>query len=160
MGKVFTQSELVAERKAWKKEGRSVVFTNGVFDILHRGHAEYLSKSKELGDVLIVGVNTDASVRRLKGPQRPIVPEADRAYLLSQLAAVDAVTLFDEDTPLQVITALLPDILVKGADYTPETIVGRDVVEAHGGAVRTITLVPNKSTTNIVDIITQRFVKK
>jgi rfaE bifunctional protein nucleotidyltransferase chain/domain len=160
MGKVYTQNELAQERLKWKQHHQKVVFTNGVFDILHRGHAEYLNAARQLGDILIVGVNSDASVRKIKGPLRPIVPDHDRAFLLSQFAAVDGVALFDEETPFAIISLLLPDILVKGADYSLDTIVGRDVVEAAGGIVQTIPFVPNRSTTNIVDIIVSRFSKQ
>lgn len=160
MGRVYTLKELTDQRKRWKQEGRTVVFTNGVFDILHRGHVDYLAKAKALGDVLILGLNSDASVKRNKGPLRPIVPEEDRAFVLCHLASIDAVCLFDEDTPIDIISALVPDVLVKGADYTPETIVGRDVVESAGGTVRTIAFVPDRSTSGIVETILQRFVTK
>lgn len=160
MGSVYTLPELVQQRKEWKREGKSVVFTNGVFDILHRGHVEYLSKAKALGDILIIGLNSDASVKRIKGDLRPIVREADRAVVLAALASVDAVCLFDEDVPFNIISALLPDVLVKGADYTLETIVGRDVVEKAGGVVKTIEFVLDRSTTNIVETIVSRFSKK
>lgn len=157
MGKVYAPKALSALRAEWKREGRTVVFTNGVFDILHRGHVEYLSAAKRLGDVLVVGVNTDASVRRLKGPLRPVVTQDDRAYILSQLVCVDAAVLFDEDTPLELITSLVPDVLVKGADYAVENIVGREVVEKAGGTVRTIEFVPDRSTTGIVETVLARF---
>lgn len=159
MGKVFSRAELVTRRLEWKRSQKKVVFTNGVFDILHRGHVEYLSSARGLGDLLIVGVNSDASVKRIKGPLRPIVPEDDRAFIVSQLVCVDAVCLFDEDTPLNLISEVVPDVLVKGADYTLENIVGRDVVEKAGGKVQTLEFVPNRSTTNIVDTIVSRFAK-
>jgi D-beta-D-heptose 7-phosphate kinase/D-beta-D-heptose 1-phosphate adenosyltransferase len=126
------------------------VFTNGVFDLLHPGHVRYLQQARALGDLLIVGLNTDAPVRRNKGPERPITPEAERAEVLAALACVDAVTLFDEDTPLAVITAVLPDVLVKGADWAHDAIVGRDVVEAHGGRVVRMPVEQGHSTTSIV----------
>lgn len=160
MGKIYTQSALVEQRKQWKEQRHTVVFTNGVFDILHRGHIEYLSKARSLGDRLIVGMNTDASVKRIKGELRPIVRQDDRAFILSQLVSVDAVCLFDEDTPLTIISLLLPDILVKGADYTMHAIVGKDVVERAGGRVQTIDFVPDQSTTGIVETIVKRFGKK
>lgn len=160
MGNVYTVPEMVAQRNRWKQDGKKVVFTNGVFDILHRGHVEYLSKAKALGDVLIIGLNTDASVKRNKGPLRPIVQEQDRAFVLSSLACVDAVCLFDEDVPFNIISALLPDVLVKGADYTLDTIVGRDVVEGSGGVVKTIEFVPDRSTSGIVETIVRRFGKQ
>ncbi|MDP1678279.1 MAG: D-glycero-beta-D-manno-heptose 1-phosphate adenylyltransferase [Bacteroidota bacterium] len=157
MGKVYTHQSLAEQRVIWKQQQKKTVFTNGVFDILHRGHVEYLSKAKSLGDILIVGMNTDASVKRIKGELRPIVREEDRAFILSQLVCVDAVCLFDEDTPLDLITALIPDVLVKGADYTIETIVGKDVVERAGGTVQTIDFVTDRSTSNIVETIISRF---
>ena len=160
MGTVYTRHELQEKRRQWKSTGARVVFTNGVFDILHRGHVEYLNTAKTFGDILIVGVNSDASVHRLKGDLRPIVNEGDRAYIVSQLASVDAVCMFEDDTPLELITSLLPDVLVKGADYTLDTIVGRDVVEKSGGSVHTIQLVPNISTSTIVETILGRFSKK
>jgi D-beta-D-heptose 7-phosphate kinase/D-beta-D-heptose 1-phosphate adenosyltransferase len=160
MGKVYTQSSLAAQRKLWKDEGHTVVFTNGVFDILHRGHIEYLTQARSLGDRLIVGMNSDASVKRIKGELRPIVQQEDRAYILSQLVCVDAVSLFEEDTPYNIISLLLPDILVKGADYSLDAIVGKDVVERAGGKVQTIEFVPDRSTSNIVETIVSRFGKK
>ncbi|MFA6467721.1 MAG: D-glycero-beta-D-manno-heptose 1-phosphate adenylyltransferase [Bacteroidota bacterium] len=160
MGQVYSQQEMIVQRNTWKLDRKKVVFTNGVFDILHRGHVEYLSKAKALGDVLIIGMNSDASVRRIKGSLRPIVPQEDRAYVLSQLANVDAVCMFDEDTPLNIITTLVPDVLVKGADYTIESIVGREVVERAGGSVQTIEFVPDRSTSGIVETIVNRFGKK
>ncbi len=135
---------------------RLVVFTNGVFDVLHRGHVDYLSRAKALGDILVVAVNTDASARRLgKGPDRPINPQDDRAYVLAGLESVDYVTHFDQDTPRELIATLLPDVLVKGGDYTRDTIVGAEEVEAGGGRVETIPLVPGRSTTEIVQRIRQ-----
>lgn len=160
MGKVYLLPELMEQRAAWKAAGKAVVFTNGVFDILHRGHAEYLAASRTLGDVLILGLNTDASVRRIKGPLRPVVPESDRAYLVSQLVSVDAVCLFDQDTPIDIITALVPDVLVKGADWSIDAVVGKDVVEVAGGRVLTIPLIPSRSTTNIIAVIQERFAAK
>jgi len=153
MGQVVTKQHLVEIRKQLRREGKRVVFTNGCFDILHRGHVDYLSKARAKGDALIVGMNTDASVQRLKGPTRPIVEEQDRAFVLAALSVVDYVCLFDEDTPLELIKALVPDVLVKGGDWSIENIVGRDVVEAAGGTVQTIAFVPNRSTTNIVQKI-------
>lgn len=130
--------------------GRTVVFTNGVFDLLHPGHVRYLQQARALGDLLIMAVNSDASVRRNKGPERPITPEAERAEVLAALACVDAVTIFDEDTPLSVITEIQPDILVKGADWAHDAIVGRDVVEARGGRVERIAVEQGHSTTSII----------
>lgn len=128
-----------------------LVFTNGCFDVLHRGHVEYLAAARDLGTALVVGLNSDASVRRLKGPSRPVNPESDRALVLSSLACVDAVTVFDDDTPLALISALLPDVLVKGGDYTPETVVGAQEVRRAGGRVEIVPLVPGRSTTSILE---------
>ena len=141
--------EILLERFARPRDG-DLVFTNGCFDILHRGHVEYLHRARALGSALVVGVNTDASVERLKGPGRPVVPQADRALVLAGLEAVDAVTLFDEDTPRALIAALLPDILVKGGDFGLDEVVGREEVEAHGGEVRIIPLIQGHSTTNLI----------
>ena len=132
------------------RDGR-LVFTNGVFDILHRGHVEYLYAARALGDALVVGVNTDDSVRRLKGPARPVVPLADRLYVLAGLGCVDAVTAFDEDTPGDLIAALLPDLLVKGGDYQPDDIVGASAVRQAGGDVRVIPFVQGRSTKNLIE---------
>ena len=129
----------------------TVVFTNGCFELLHRGHVEYLAQAKALGDVLVVGLNSDASVQRLRGAGRPLVAEADRAAVLVALRSVDAVTLFDEDTPLELISTLLPDVLVKGGDYDLGGIVGREVVEEAGGEVRALPFVAGHSTTSILD---------
>ena len=150
MGQAFSLSELIQQRHAWKSGRKRVVFTNGVFDILHRGHAEYLAAAKSLGDILIVAVNSDASVRKIKGPLRPVVSESDRAFLVAQLVPVDAVCIFDQETPLEIISALLPDVLVKGADWKVNDVVGKDIVERAGGKVLTVPLVPQRSTTNII----------
>ncbi|HTY08271.1 MAG TPA: D-glycero-beta-D-manno-heptose 1-phosphate adenylyltransferase [Candidatus Edwardsbacteria bacterium] len=154
--KTRSWEELAAIRQQAKQRGRTVVFTNGVFDLLHRGHVEYLEKARALGDVLIVGLNSDASVRRLKGETRPLCPQQDRAAVLSALACVDHVVIFDQDTPQQLIEALLPDVLVKGADYTVERIAGADVVLKHGGKVVPIELTPGRSTTALIDAILER----
>jgi len=142
--------EARAKLELWRAAGARVVFTNGVFDLLHRGHVEYLEEARALGDRLVVGLNTDASVRRLKGPSRPIVGEQDRAALVRALACVDLVVLFDDDTPLRLIEAVRPAVLVKGGDYTPETIVGREFVESQGGRVATIALREGLSSSEIV----------
>ena len=147
--KLLERSAVVA--RYGRGSGQQVVFTNGVFDLLHRGHVEYLNAARALGDALIVALNTDASVRRLgKGADRPVNTERDRAIVLAGLACVDYVTFFDEDTPQNIIRELLPDILVKGGDYTPETIVGRDEVEAAGGRVVVIPFVQGHSTTDLL----------
>ena len=127
------------------------MFTNGVFDLLHPGHVDVLTGARRQGDHLIVGLNADASVRRLKGPDRPVRNEAERAYVLAALACVDAVVVFDQDTPLELVRLLQPDVIVKGGDYTPDTIVGADVVRARGGRVVVIPLTPGQSTTSIIE---------
>jgi D-beta-D-heptose 7-phosphate kinase/D-beta-D-heptose 1-phosphate adenosyltransferase len=153
MGEVVVHTDLLKIRERLKREGKKVVFTNGVFDIVHRGHVEYLTKAKALGDVLLVGMNTDASAHRLKGPQRPVVSQDDRAFVLAALRVVDYVCLFDEDTPYNLIKTVVPDVLVKGSDWAIDDIVGKDIVEAAGGKVQTIDYVPNRSTTNIIQKI-------
>ncbi len=157
MGQVVQLDVLRAIRERLRAEKKRVVFTNGCFDILHRGHLEYLISSRALGDVLIVGLNSDGSTRRIKGDRRPIVPQEDRAVLLANLSPVDYVVIFEEDTPIALITALLPDVLVKGADWKIDEIVGRDVVEQHGGRVATISYIPDRSTTGIIERILERF---
>ena len=139
-----------------RPRGGTLVFTNGCFDLLHPGHVQYLHDARMLGDALVVGLNTDASVSRLKGPRRPLVPEQDRALVLAALASVDAVTFFDEDTPGDLISALMPDVLVKGGDYRLDQIVGREDVTAAGGEVVTIPFVPGHSTTGLLQRIRQR----
>ena len=148
--KIKERAELAAIREELARQGKVVVFTNGCFDILHRGHVEYLWQARQLGDVLMVGLNDDDSVRRLKGEGRPLMPQEDRAYLLAALMMVDYVCLFSEDTPLQLIQAVQPDVLVKGSDYETHQIVGKDVVEKRGGTVQTVELVEGRSTTNII----------
>lgn len=128
-----------------------VVFTNGVFDLLHPGHVDVLNSARRAGDALVVGVNGDASVRRLKGETRPVCGQADRVYVVASLEAVDAVTVFDEDTPLELVRMLLPDVIVKGGDYTPDSIVGADEVRARGGSVVVVPLTPGQSTTSIIE---------
>ncbi|HVV56244.1 MAG TPA: D-glycero-beta-D-manno-heptose 1-phosphate adenylyltransferase [Mucilaginibacter sp.] len=137
----------------WKNEGKKVVFTNGVFDLLHIGHLTYLAKAAELGDKLIIGLNSDESVRRIKGPERPVNGQDSRAALLAALFFVDAVVLFEEDTPIKAISALLPDVLVKGADYEIENIAGAREVLANGGEVKTISFVEGYSSTSIIQKI-------
>jgi D-beta-D-heptose 7-phosphate kinase/D-beta-D-heptose 1-phosphate adenosyltransferase len=140
-------AELVARLRA---EDKSIVFTNGVYDLLHPGHVRYLQAARAEGDALVVGVNSDRSVRANKGPERPINPELERAELIAALAAVDAAVIFDEDTPHEIISALQPDVLVKGADWAADQIVGRDIVEARGGRVVRATIEPGHSTTDIL----------
>lgn len=147
---VTTMEELVALRDDLRGQGRRIVFTNGCFDILHAGHVMYLEAAREFGDVLVVGLNSDDSVRRLKGPERPINVADDRARVLAALRCVDHVVEFADDTPLDIITTLLPDVLVKGGDYTRGTVVGADVVEEHGGRVEIVQLLKGRSTTSII----------
>ncbi len=137
----------------WQASGKTVVFTNGCFDLLHPGHIDYLSKAKSLGDILIVGLNDDDSIRRLKGQTRPINPLEDRQIMLSALKSVDLVVPFGEDTPLELISMLLPDILVKGGDYAPDNIVGAEVVRQHGGHVTIIDFVDGHSTSSLIQRI-------
>ncbi|MBQ0130520.1 MAG: D-glycero-beta-D-manno-heptose 1-phosphate adenylyltransferase [bacterium] len=148
--KLLSREALKTKLAEWRSAGETIVFTNGCFDILHRGHVEYLAQAADLGDKLIIGLNTDASVKRLKGESRPVNDEKSRALLLSALQFVDAVVFFDEDTPYELIKQVQPDILVKGNDYKPEEIVGYDIVTAKGGKVLTIDLVEGFSTTNII----------
>ncbi len=138
-----------------KQSGKKVVFTNGCFDILHIGHVTYLEKAARLGDVLVIGLNSDESVSKLKGPSRPVNKESDRAGVLSALKFVDYVTVFGEETPFELVSAIIPDVIVKGGDYTPETIVGADIVTHNGGEVAVIPLVEGKSTTNIINRINE-----
>lgn len=142
-----------ALRAQWKEQGKKVVFTNGVFDILHAGHVRSLLNARSNGDCLIIGLNSDASVKRLKGESRPIISEADRALLLATLSFVDAVVLFEEDTPIKLIETLLPDVLVKSADYNIDTIVGAKEVIANGGEVKIMPFVEGLSTTKIINKI-------
>ena len=151
--KVFSREDLVRECNVWRATGRKIVFTNGCFDILHHGHLDLLAKAAELGNVLIVGVNTDSSVQRLKGKDRPVTNEQDRLFQLASLLCVDAVSLFDEDTPAELIKLIRPDVLVKGGDYTIDRIVGADVVQSYGGSVEIIPFVKGYSTTSIIERI-------
>jgi D-glycero-beta-D-manno-heptose 1-phosphate adenylyltransferase len=148
MGVLYTRPDLVEARARWRGAGRTVVFTNGCYDILHPGHIRLLERARGLGDVLILALNTDASVARLKGPSRPLISESERARMALALEAVDAVTFFDEDTPRELIAEVLPDVLVKGADWA-HFIAGREEVEAAGGRVTALALEPGYSTTNI-----------
>jgi rfaE bifunctional protein nucleotidyltransferase chain/domain len=150
-----TRAELIQLRALWRDAGLRVVFTNGCYDLLHRGHVRLLEQARSMGDVLVLGLNSDASVQRMKGPSRPLMCEMDRAAVASGLAAVDAVTFFDEDTPRELIAELLPDVLVKGADWS-HFIAGREEVEAAGGVVKTIPIEAGFSTTNLVEQILRR----
>jgi rfaE bifunctional protein nucleotidyltransferase chain/domain len=148
-----TIAEAIALVAAVRARGQRVVFTNGVFDLLHPGHVRYLRQARALGDVLIVGVNSDRSVHTIKGPSRPITAEDERAELVAALDSVDAAVIFDEDTPWQLIAALQPDVLVKGADWAEDAIVGRDIVEARGGRVVRVRIEGGYATTTIIDRI-------
>jgi rfaE bifunctional protein nucleotidyltransferase chain/domain len=147
---IIPRHELASLIDQLRAEGKRIVFTNGCFDILHRGHVEYLAAARQLGDVLIVGLNSDASIRRLKGPDRPINPQDDRAAVLDGLRSVDIVTIFEEDTPAQLIAIVEPDVLVKGGDYTEATVVGADVVRARGGQVVIVPLLEGRSTSALI----------
>lgn len=151
--KIMLLDEAVQLRKQWKQEGSKTVFTNGVFDILHAGHVQSLMAARSCGDRLIIGLNADSSVKRLKGESRPVISQQDRALLLASLCLVDAVIFFEEDTPIRLITALLPDVLVKSADYHIENIVGAKEVMANGGEVKIMPFVQGLSTTGIIDKI-------
>ena len=148
--KIFSLPQLQDQANHWRSQGQKIVFTNGCFDLLHLGHVDYLEKARQLGDKLVLGLNTDASISRIKGPNRPLQDEVSRARIMASLLFIDAVVLFDQDTPLELIEAVQPDILVKGDDYTLENIVGHEVVLARGGEVKTVPLVKGYSTTNIV----------
>ena len=157
MSGIKTLSQIVEIRNDLRHHNKKVVFTNGVFDILHAGHVDYLLKSKSLGDVLIVGINSDASVKRIKGDLRPVVPQNERAFIISSLKAVDYVVIFDEDTPYETIKRIIPDVLVKGADWEKDKIVGADIVEANGGTVETIGFINQTSTTNIIKTVLDKY---
>lgn len=154
MGVVLLQQELENQLEPLRK-GSKLVFTNGCFDILHVGHVKYLQQAKALGDILVVGLNSDASVKRLKGEERPVQVEADRADVLAALACVDFVCLFNEDTPLDLITTVKPDFLVKGGDWPVEKIVGYDFVTSYGGQVKSLPFVPGRSTSSILERVKQ-----
>jgi rfaE bifunctional protein nucleotidyltransferase chain/domain len=156
---VTDRNELIEIRRGIKSRNKKLVFTNGCFDILHSGHVDYLSKARQLGDYLVVGLNSDFSVKNIKGEKRPIINEIERATLLDNLKCVDYVTFFNEDTPEQLITSLIPDILVKGADWDLDKIVGREIVESNGGNVQTIQFSCNQSTSKIINLIIDRYCK-
>ena len=155
--KIRSRQALAAILERERQKGRAVVFTNGCFDLLHVGHVKYLQQARRLGDLLVLGLNSDDSIRRLKGPRRPLIGEEERAHILAALNCIDYVAIFDEDTPYDLIAALRPDILVKGGDYTPEEVVGKDLVESWGGRVELIRFVDGKSTTGIVERILQSY---
>ena len=151
--KIFDRKKLENQLAVWRFKDKKIVFTNGCFDLLHLGHIDYLSKAKDQGDVLIVGVNTDSSVQRLKVKNRPVTDEISRSMIMASLQFVSAVVLFDEDTPYDLIQQVQPDVLVKGSDYTPEDIVGYDVVKAKGGEIVTIDFLKGYATTGIIEKI-------
>jgi rfaE bifunctional protein nucleotidyltransferase chain/domain len=153
LGKIFSLTELKTQIAIWRSSGKKIVFTNGCFDLLHRGHLEYLASAKTYGDILVIGLNSDLSVRRLKGTSRPFTGEQDRAFILSQLQMVDAVCIFNQDTPLQLISEILPDVLIKGGDYSREEIVGKDAVERRGGLVVTVPVITDRSTSKLIEKI-------
>ena len=155
MGSLYSREELLRQRDLWREQRKRVAFTNGCYDLLHPGHIRLLEQARSLGDVLILALNSDASVQRFKGPSRPILAEAERAEIAAALEAVDAVTLFDEDTPRELIAAVLPDVLIKGADWS-HFIAGKEEVEAAGGQVLTVPLEPGYSTTNLVEALLAR----
>ncbi len=155
--KIVDWEFLKKEVEAWQRQGLKVVFTNGCFDILHIGHVRYLQEAKRCGDRLIIGLNSDASVRKIKGEKRPIIPQEQRAEVLAALSCVDRIVIFDEPTPLRLITFLQPDILVKGADWPEEKIVGKEVVLKKGGRVKRIPLAEGVSTTRIIEEIIRRY---
>ncbi len=158
--KIKTRKELLRIIKDLKAKGKRIVFTNGCFDLLHIGHVRYLEKARALGDVLVVGVNSDSSVRKLKGPKRPILPEEERAGILSGLGCVDYITIFREIDPLKLITSLRPDLLVKGGDWTKEQTVGKEVVERLGGEVVIIPFIKGASTSNLIETILRKYEKR
>ena len=159
MSNIKSRKEIKEIREQLKKEGKKVVFTNGCFDLIHSGHVDYLVKAKEMGSVLILALNTDASIKRIKGDKRPILLQDERAFITSNLKPVDFVTFFDEDTPAEIINELIPDVLVKGADWSIDKIVGREVVEANGGEVKTINFVNDQSTSKIIQSIISKYKK-
>jgi D-beta-D-heptose 7-phosphate kinase/D-beta-D-heptose 1-phosphate adenosyltransferase len=157
MGELLNSTDLVSRVRAAQARGLKVVFTNGCFDVLHLGHVHYLSEARRLGDLLVVGLNSDESVKRLKGEGRPVMPQADRAGVLCALSSVDYVCIFEEDTPDALIRLVSPDVLVKGGDYKPGEIVGADFVTEKGGVVRVIPMLPGRSTKLLIDAIVRRF---
>lgn len=151
--KILSREEALRMCNIWRYTGQKIVFTNGCFDILHHGHLDLLAKAADFGNKLIVAINTDSSVKRLKGPERPVNHEKDRAFQLASLLCVDAVCFFDEDTPKEIIELLRPDVLVKGGDYSIDTIVGADFVLSHGGSVEIVPFVQGYSTSSLIDYI-------
>jgi rfaE bifunctional protein nucleotidyltransferase chain/domain len=154
---IFDRKKLIAKIKALKKQGKKIVFTNGCYDILHAGHVRFLKKAGKMGDVLLLALNSDSSVRRIKGPKRPITPQAERAELMSALEPVGLITVFYEDDPYEIIKDVKPDVLVKGGDWALDRIIGADIVRANGGKVRNIPYIKGKSTTNIIKKVLENY---
>ncbi len=159
MKTIYNSTDVLNFLNELKAQNKKIVFTNGVFDIIHSGHVEYLTEAKSLGDVLIVGLNSDSSVKMIKGDKRPIVQQDNRAYVLANLKPVDFVVIFDEDNPLNVIKRVMPDILVKGADWDEDKIIGSDIVKQSGGEIKRIKFVENNSSTNIIERIKEIYCK-
>lgn len=157
MNNIKSRSEIKLIREQLKQQNKKVVFTNGCFDLIHSGHVDYLVKAKEMGDILILALNSDLSIRSIKGDKRPILQQEERAFIVSNLKPVDYVTFFDEDTPAEIISDLIPDVLVKGADWAIDKIIGREIVEANGGEVKTIKFVNDQSTSKIINVIKERY---
>ncbi len=157
VGMILTKEQMKSLRKKFKDENKKVVFTNGVFDLVHSGHVDYLLKAKALGDILIVGLNSDSSVKRIKGEKRPLINQTERAFLLSNLKPVDFVVIFDEDSPFELIKELIPDVLVKGADWSLDKIVGGDIILANGGEVKNIKFSIEQSTSKLIEIILSKY---
>lgn len=153
MGTIFNQKELLKKVRDWRVAKKTIVFTNGCFDIIHRGHIEYLIQAKKLGDYLIVGLNSDSSVKILKGKNRPYMGQSDRAFILAQLMPVDAVCIFDEETPYRLVSVVRPDYLVKGGDYKEDDVVGKDIVERHGGRVIILPYISGHSSSTLIEKI-------
>jgi len=154
--KIIPFSEISEKVSKWRNDGMSLVFTNGCFDLLHAGHVWYLQKAANYGDILILGLNSDSSVRKIKGPSRPIISQIDRAFMLSAIEVIDCVVIFEEESPKRLIEKVHPDVLVKGGDYLQENIVGSDIVEKNGGRVEVVNFLKGKSTTNIVNFILEQ----
>lgn len=157
MNGIRSLDEIKSICRQLKQQGKKIVFTNGVFDLIHAGHVDYLLKAKKLGDFLIVGINSDASVNKIKGDKRPILNQSERAFIVSNLKPVDYVILFDEDTPARLIDEIVPNILIKGADWALDKIVGRETVEKNGGEVKTIEFVNDQSTSKIIETIKKKY---
>jgi len=154
---LYNWNELTEIRNELRHEKKKVVFTNGCFDLIHAGHIDYLTKAKALGDILVVGLNSDSSMKRIKGEKRPLLPQDERAFAMANLKPVDFVTIFEEDTPFELIKTLVPDVLVKGGDWALDNIVGRDIVEQNGGLTTNIPFVVSRSTSSIIELILEKY---